>query len=193
MKIKNINDYVDVVSERFPGIPKSDIKKILSFGWKSIYLHNMYGGDTLLKDDNINKYLFYIGRLTFDSLKHFFYYIKKKTVKLRVLFNRHKKWDGYYYFALSKAGYEKYLAQQKSRGRKRKYFKFGSVMLYKLFEECQMKEHFREYFFRVPYITDLGFTILERDYETDKAEFILYRKYEGFASIINTYETGSNK
>lgn len=192
MAIKYVNDYVDIVQARFPDISKSDIKKIMTYGWKSIYLHNMYGGDTLIKDDSINKYLFYIGRLTYDSLKHFFYYIKKKTVKLRVLFNRHKKWDGYYYFGLTQKQYDAYLAQHNRRGKKRKHFKFGTMMLYKLFEECQLKEGFREYFFRVPYYVDLGFRVLMRDYVTDKAEFILYRKYEGFASIINTYEKGGN-
>lgn len=192
MAIKYVNDYVDIVQARFPEISRADIKRILTYGWKSIYLHNMYGGDTIIKDGAVNKYLFYIGRLTYDSLKHFFYYIKKKTVKLRVFFNRHKKWDGYYYFGLTQKQYDDYLAQHNRRGRKRKHFKFGTMMLYKLFEECQLKESFKEYFFRVPSYVDLGFKILMRDYVTDKAEFILYRKYEGFASIINTYEKGSN-
>lgn len=193
MEIKNINDYVDIVKDRFPEVSKGDIKRVLSFGWKSIYLHNMYGGDTLLKDDSINKYLFYIGRLTFDSLKHFFYYIKKLTAKLRILSNRHKDWDGYYYFSLSQKGYDNYLAQQKAKGRKRKYFNFGTVKLYKLLKECEIKEYRMEYFFRVPFIDDIGFTIFERDFKTDKAEFLFYRKKGGFNVILNTYETGSNQ
>nr|DAE51823.1 MAG TPA: hypothetical protein [Bacteriophage sp.]DAX06055.1 MAG TPA: hypothetical protein [Bacteriophage sp.] len=53
-------------------------------------MHNVYGGDTILKDDSKNKFLFYIGNLTFDSLKHFQYYVKKMIVKIRVLYNRAK-------------------------------------------------------------------------------------------------------
>ena len=192
MAIKNINDYIDEVQQKFPQVSKADIKRILSYGWKSIYLHNMYGGDTLIKDDSINKYLFYIGRLTYDSIKHFYYYIKKLTVKLRVFSNRHKDWDGYYYFALSQKQYDYYLSQQKSRGRRRKHFKFGSVMLYKLLDECNIKEYNKEYFFRVPFIEDVGFTILDNDYKTDKAEFLFYRKKGGFDVILNKYEARSN-
>lgn len=182
MKIKTISDYIDIVHEKFPEVPKEDIKRILSFGWKSIYLHNMYGGDTILKDDIINKYLFYIGDLTFNSLKHFHYYIKKMTVKLRVLFNRAKVWDGYYYFGLTKNQYDNYLNQYNKKGRKKKKFKFGSVKLYKILEECKVQEYNKEYFFRVPFI-DVGFTILENDYETDKAEYLFYRECKGFASL----------
>ena len=41
MEIKNMFDYIDMIHDKFPFVPKSDIKKILSFGLKSIYLHNM--------------------------------------------------------------------------------------------------------------------------------------------------------
>lgn len=185
MIIKTVNDYYEAVHEKFPDVPMKDIERILKFGWKSVYLHNYYGGDTLIKDDNINKYLFYIGRLTFDSLKHYFYYIRKLVVKIRVLYRRSKvKWDGYYYFGLTQRQYDKYLAQMNKRGRKRKNFHFGAIKLYKIFDECKVKESNREYFFRVPYIVDMGLTVFERDYITSKAEFILYRKNEGFASLI---------
>ena len=87
---KTTKDYYDEVSEAFPEVSKKDIERIMNYGWKSIYLHNVYGGDTILKDDSKNKFLFYIGNLTFDSLKHFQYYVKKMIVKIRVLYNRAK-------------------------------------------------------------------------------------------------------
>ena len=177
-------DYIDIIHDKFPFVPKSDIKKILSFGLKSIYLHNMYGADTIIQDKAKNKYLFYIGRLTYDSLKHFYYYIKKMTIKIRILYNKRKiKWDGYYYFGLDEKQYNNYLSQQKGRGRKRKWFNFGTVMLYKILDECKINEHNKEYFFRVPYIVDLGYKTLENDYVTDKAEYLFYRKNEGFKSL----------
>ena len=55
-------DYIDTIHDKFPLVPKEDIKKILSFGLKSIYLHNMYGADTIIQDKAKNKYLFKTAR-----------------------------------------------------------------------------------------------------------------------------------
>lgn len=106
------------------------------------------------------------------------------TTKIRILYNKRKiKWDGYYYFGLTEEQYNNYLSQQKGRGRKRKWFNFGTVMLYKILDECKINEYNKEYFFRVPYIVDLGYKTLENDYVTDKAEYLFYRKNEGFKSL----------
>lgn len=104
MQIKRISDYYEALYELYPEVPKKDIERILNYGWKSLYLHNVYGGDTLILDKDI---WCYIGRLTKDSVKHFHYYIKKLTVKLRVLYKRKKiPYTGYYYFALSDSQYD---------------------------------------------------------------------------------------
>jgi hypothetical protein len=77
----------------------SDIKRILTYSWKVLYLHNSYGGDTLIKDSTM---WFYIGNLKKDPIKHFLYYINKLSIRLRVLYRKKKiPWDGYYYFALT--------------------------------------------------------------------------------------------
>jgi hypothetical protein len=34
MKFTTIHDYVDRICEEFPQVPKSDIYKILNYGWK---------------------------------------------------------------------------------------------------------------------------------------------------------------
>ena len=182
---KTTKDYYDKVSEAFPEVPKKDIERIMNYGWKSVYLHNVYGGDTILKDDSKNKFLFYIGNLTFDSLKHFQYYVKKMIVKIRVLYNRAKtQWDGYYYFALSDNQYQNYLSQQKSKGRKRKYFTFdNTIMLYKIFKECKVAEYNKKYFFKIPTGTDLGYRYLKKDFRTDKAEYLGELESNGFKTI----------
>jgi len=36
MQIKNVNDYVDLVHEKFPELSKEEIKRILVYGWKMI-------------------------------------------------------------------------------------------------------------------------------------------------------------
>ena len=86
-EIKRISDYYEALYELYPEVPKKDIERILNYGWKSLYLHTVYGGDTLILDKDI---WCYIGRLTKDSVKHLHYYIKKLTVKLRVLYKRKK-------------------------------------------------------------------------------------------------------
>lgn len=179
---KTIKDYYPYLYEKFPLISKSDINKVLNFAWKSLYLHNSYGGDTLITDKEI---WCYIGNLRKDSLEHFYYYIRKLTVKLRVLYRRKKiNWDGYYYFALSDTQYQNYLLQLNSRGRPRKYFTFGTVYLYQILDECKINEHYKKYLFRIPYISRLKIKQFIPNLVSDKAELILIRKPLKFKDIL---------
>ena len=99
MEIKTIKDYYKQLKEQFPDVSENDIKKICSFGWKSLYLHNSYGGDVCINDSN---FWCYIGHLKKNSLDYYNYYRKKLALKIRVLYKRKKiQWDGYYYFALT--------------------------------------------------------------------------------------------
>ena len=135
---------------------------------------------------------FYIGKLKRNSLEHFFYYLRKLTIKLRVLYKRKKiEWDGYYYFALSDSQYEAYKAQQNKRGRRRKEFQFGAVFLYEILDECKINDYYRKYIFRVPFITRLKQKYFIRDFTSSQAELILVREPLKFKDIIvydNEYE-----
>lgn len=186
---KTIKDYYDQLYAMFPLVSKSDINRILTFSWKSLYLHNSYGGDTLVVDKDI---WCYIGNLKKDPLKHFYYYIRKLTVKLRVLYRRKQiQWDGYYYFALSDQQYQSYLEQKNKRGRPRKYFKFGTVYLYKILDECKINEHYKKYIFRVPYISELKIKQFTKTLVASNAELLLTREPFKFKDILvyeNEYE-----
>lgn len=178
---KTLKDYLEQVYEAFPQVQKRDINTILVFSWKSLYLHNSYGGDTIMID---NGFWLYIGNLKKDPMNHFFYYIRKLTVKLRVLYRRKRKeWDGYYYFALSNTQYQHYLDQKKKRGRPRKYFNFGSVYLYEILDECRINEYYKKYIFRIPYISKLKIKQFVRDLTSDKAELIITREPLKFKDI----------
>lgn len=187
--LKKISDYYEYVLKQFPLLKKSDCKRILNFAFKSLYLHNSYGGDTFITDNTL---WCFIGTLRKDSIKHYMYYIKKLTVKLRVLYKRKKiEWDGYYYFALSDNQYNEYVQQKKSRGRPRKKFKYGNQVLYKIFDECRIQEFGRKYIFRVPQIVDLGFTYYKENLILDNAELIVTREPLKFKDILvtnNNYE-----
>ena len=171
---KTIQDYYEQVYKEYPNIPKSDIKRILQYGWKSLYLHNSYGGDVLLSRLG---FWFYCGQLMCDSIKWFNYYKKKMIVKLRILYKRKQiEWDGYYYFALSKNQYEKYLSQKNKKGRPKKIFTFNKVFLYKIYDECNISENNKIAIFKIPMLLDMGFTNYKEQLITDKAELCLVRQ-----------------
>lgn len=184
MKVKTYIDYLDQIQKKFPEVNKQDIKRIVRYFWKSIYLSNTYGGDVFLQDNDL---WCYIGRLKYDSLEHFNYYKRKLIVKLRVLSKRkHIPWDGYYYFCLNENCYKKYISQKKSRGRPKKYFKFGNVVLYKLRAESELSSSSCPYVFRIPYSMNLGWCIYKKDFISDKVEFVERREPLKFKDILTT-------
>ena len=179
---KTIKDYYDEIYSMFPSVSKDDINRILNFSWKSLYLHNSYGGDTIVIDKG---FWMYIGNLKKNPLDHFYYYIRKLTIKLRVLYKRKKvEWDGYYYFALSDSQYQKYMEQKKQRGRPRKYFNFGTVYLYQILDECKINEYYKKYIFKIPYVSKLKSRQFVQELISDKAELLLIRDPLKFKDIL---------
>ena len=182
MEIKTIKDYYEQLYERFPDVPKKDIQRVLNYGWKSLYLHNSYGGDTFIQDKEL---WCYIGHLKKDSIQYFLYYIKKLSVKLRVLYKRNKiQWDGYYYFALTDQQYEEYTGQKNKRGRPKKNFTFTKVFMYQILDECKIKEFGKKYIFRIPYVSKINFKFYVPKLVTDKAELIITREPLKFKDIL---------
>lgn len=188
-KEKTLKDYLKEIYNMFPKISQTDIDKILKFSWRSIYIHNSYGGDVLISGKG---FWYYIGKLKRSPLDHFHYYIKKLTVKLRVLYRRKKiDWNGYYYFALSESQYQFYLSQINHKGRPKKYFNFGAVYLYQILDECKINEYYKKYIFRIPYISKLKIKLFNNNLISDKAELILQRSPLKFKDILvndNEYE-----
>ncbi len=185
---KYVSDYYEQIHQLFPKVLISDIKRILNFCWKSLYLHNSYGGDTFIKDKDI---WCYIGFLKKDSLKYFKYYIKKLSLKIRVLYRRNKiPWDGYYYFALGQNQYDSCIGTKK-RGRPKKIFTFTNIMLYQILDECKITESGKQYIFKIPYINYIKYKFFVEKLTTDKAELIITRDPLKFKDILvndNEYE-----
>lgn len=185
---KYISDYYELIYQLFPKISRSDIKRILNFCWKSLYLHNSYGGDTFIQDKDI---WCYIGFLKKDPLEHFKYYIRKLSLKIRVLYRRNKiPWDGYYYFALTQNQYNSCIVNKK-KGRPKKKFIFTNIMLYQILDECKISESSKQYIFRIPYIDYIKYKFFIQKLTTDKAELIIERDPLKFKDILvndNEYE-----
>lgn len=184
METKQYTDYLEQLQYKFPLVDPKDIKRILRFFLKSIYLSCTYGGDVFLRDSTL---WCYIGTLRRNSLHHYNYYIEKLCKKLRILYKRKKiQWDGYYYFALSDTQYENFMSQKNKKGRPKKIFNYGTVILYKIRGECELKNHSKRYIFRVPYNTEVGITFLVREFKSDKAELIQTREPMKFEDILTT-------
>lgn len=186
MQIKTINDYVDALQEKFPGLSEADIKRILNYGWRTVFLYNSYGGDTVIRDES---FWCYIGTLKHKAIDHFKYYIDKLVTKLRILFNRKKiEWDGYHYFALTDAQYEQYEA---SKTNAKKYFIFNDLVLYKLLDECKIAESNNKYIFKVTNVYPFSFKKYYKEIKLYKPELIITREPLKFSDIIvneNDYE-----
>lgn len=179
---KIIVDYYDAVMEKFPKIPKNDIKYILNFAWKSVYLHLSYGGDIRIANQ---KFWCYIGKMHHDSIQHFDYYIKKLAIKIRVLHKKKKiPWDGYYYFALHKSQYDKIFGNTKKRGRPKTRCVFENIFMYEILDECLISESNAEYIFRIPYITKVKPMFYIQELKTNKAQLIITREPLKFKDIL---------
>lgn len=182
MELKKVQDYYDELFKLYPDVPKKDIKKIMQFGLKSFLLHNNYGGDVLLNSPSM---WLYCGKLMKDSIKYFEYYRRKMIIKIRI---NHKRlnipWDGYYYFSLTQKQYDEYLKQKNKKGRPKKHFKFGNVVLYRYFDECNLRNSGAVAIFRITLNLDFGLSIYKQDFTTDKAELILEREPLTFKDIL---------
>lgn len=178
-----IHNYYDAIQSKFPKVSKEDIVKILNYGFKQLYLLNSYGGDVVINDTS--GFWIYIGKLFKDSLQYYYYYARKLSIKLRILYRRYKiPWDGYYYFGLTESEYQKYLEQQNKRGRKRKYFKFEKIIMYQILDECKISETMKKYIFKIPYKSTIAYKFYIPELITDKAELIISRNPPKFKDIL---------
>lgn len=191
---KTIDDYYDQICNEFPNVPKSDIKRILQFGWKQLYLHNSYGCDVVLQR---GKFWMYCGKLMKDSLEFFQYYKKKLKTKLRILYKRNKiDWDGYYYFSLTQDKYNQYKLLKSKKGRPRKKFTFKNVVLRKIYDECIIEDTSGVAIFKIPVLGDIGFDKFVEELTTDKAQLVIEKEPTKMCDIMPSlcqYEMFKNK
>lgn len=188
MQIKTYKDYLDDLQDLYPHIDKKDLEKIMNYQFRQLYLHNSYGGDTLIQDREL---WMYIGFLRRDSVSFFNYYVKKLCRKIRILYKRKKmKWDGYYYFVLTINQYEEYLQQKNKKGRPKKYFKLKNIFLYRIYDECRIRQWAHRYVFKIHSPYDLGFLKYYKEVELENPELIEVRnplKFKDILVINNKY------
>lgn len=168
MKITTVNDYVDKVQEIYPEFSKDEIKRILNYGWKMILQYSRYGNDISIITP---KFFFFIGKIPVSALAAFNTYCYKLSKRIRYMFKRTKsEWDGYYYFARTENQYIDYIKQNK-----KKYKVFQNVLLYKLLDECKVKEHSKPYIFRLSEDKTAWLQKFYPEIKTQNAELIIQR------------------
>ena len=74
MKITNIDDYVDIVQEKYPELSKEEVKRILVYGWKMILQYINSGNDIQILS---SKFFFFIGVIPTSALAVFNTYCYK--------------------------------------------------------------------------------------------------------------------
>lgn len=164
MKIKYVRDYLDQVHERFPEMNKTEINRILLYGFKMFYALNNFGADIILAEKKYLKYLMYTGRLYNRFDLYYKYSLIKYSIKYRILDRRKKKeWDGYYYFGMTDEMYRFYESQEDEENKI-----FENIMLYRLLDELKTHNQYKHYF-KVKYDEYKGYKFFLENYETVNA------------------------
>lgn len=180
-KETTIQDYIPKLKEMYPDIKEEDIKRIVEYGWRMIYMANVAGCDVLVTSQKHN-FWFYIGALRKDPIKHFNYYRLKLMRKIRFLYYRLKpNWDGYYYLGITE---EEAAPLLKKVGRKRVHFNFKNKLVFKSKDSSLLYYNNFPYIIRYKALVDLGFKRYYEDLAIDNPELVLEKKASTFEDIL---------
>ena len=179
MKLTNINDYVDEVAQQFPELTKDEVKRILVYGWKMILQYVSAGNDISITTP---KFFFFIGILPMQKLSIFKNYCIKLARRIQYMFTRtNSKWDGYYYFGRTENQYIDYIKQSN-----KKIKTFNNVFLYKLLDECKVRENNRPYIFRLKEDKTCWMRKYYEQIKTKNAELIITRDPLNMKSLMTS-------
>lgn len=173
-KTKQVNDYVDVVQEKFPFLTKSEINKILTHGMKMYSFANTMRADVLfLNNAKDNHYIIHTGRLGYDSYIHYFRWIYKWRMKERVMWRLTKqKWDGCYYIGLNDEQHAKIVKQRKKKI-------FTKVFPTKILKELYHNKLIT-HIWQIPYPIDCGFKFFAEKLISLDAKYIGKNKFDKY-------------
>lgn len=105
MDIVYPDKYFAKIKEKFPELSDAQIKKIIYYGIRALYIMTYYNVDIKCQQ---NEFFAYFGEIFKNETDYNKYRLLKMTAKYRVLYSREKKpYSGKYYFILSKDLHEK--------------------------------------------------------------------------------------
>lgn len=163
--LKQVNDYIPQIQEKFPTLSESEIRRILNYGFRIYAYINNRGGDVLIKSDTSKneKITAMTGFLTWDSLKHYTRSLFKWRIKERVLYGlKNTEWDGYYYFGI--ADEKHYLIKDQLINNKKKYILLNHVFSYKVLKELY-HDHSIDHIYKFKYPDEVGFKIYLKNFK----------------------------
>lgn len=148
--IKYVKDYIDQLQEKYPTVLKSDIEKIVNFGFRLMFRLVRRGLDVQIQGKD---FWFYIGELTNDGIKHYHYYKKKLLFKIQYIFEQKHKWDGYYYTAVPDVLYS-----ELSKSNPKRNIKLEKATMFKCLDAAKVFYDSMKHFIKFKSITDLGYS-----------------------------------
>lgn len=179
MEVKDINDYLDYMQSLYPKYTKSQLKKILTYGFNILFNLVKSGADCKLSD----------GRFRAEFAKKFYdiecianHIWENRRARLRMNDKYYKTiYDGYYYFSLDEEQLKKYGKRLEKKPNK---VKFKKVVLWKIMEEAFIGPNRKKYY-RVAFPTDLGYCVPLEDYTLEDCELIAYRDDDNDIKFID--------
>lgn len=195
-RYKRYGDYLMDLQERFPEFSIEDLKAIIKHGSTALYKIIYINGDVMFCNNLPDfKFKLLIGRVIFQSVAHKLrYLITKAGIKFKHLYQRRKmKWDGYYYFGLTQAAFERWESQmspwfkdfdKKLRRYRNTPLSYGDVVLYRIFDECKLNVRYM-HFFRVKFLSVRGFKVYEKDFKRKGVEYVCRRCLDGYENMLS--------
>jgi len=83
--VKESKDYIEELQKYFPELCKKELKEIIDYGLKAYAYSNIYGADVLIKKTN-DPIVIHTGPLGYDTFTHYKRWIRKYSLKERVLY-----------------------------------------------------------------------------------------------------------
>ncbi|MEG0773660.1 MAG: hypothetical protein RR409_10040 [Clostridium sp.] len=97
--VKNLDDYLDVMEQKYNHIPREELRIVLEYGFYTYYMLTKKGADI-----NVRTHLqsAYCGYQFLDNYKRVLYNTAKLQTKLRLKYKyAQEEYDGAYYFGLN--------------------------------------------------------------------------------------------
>lgn len=149
MKIKTVDDYLDRLSEKYPGITKSEIRKVLVHGFEKLCGHLRQGREVYLSKNNFSAFFGIIKR---DPIERFKYFRLKLWRKLKWLrpFKEHF-WDQkYVYFGVTATEHFQYCSFMFDNDFADIPYDWGVCTVCKFIEDIPLLNGKAKYIYRIP-------------------------------------------
>ena len=185
MDIVYPDKYFDKIKEKFPELSDVQVKNIVYYGIRALYMMTYYNVDIKCQQ---RQFFAYFGEILHTEEEYRKYRKLKLTAKYRMLYSREKKpYSGKYYFMLSKDMHEKMPKKKKGDP-----WPIGLVRAYKIREEAELQDG--TYLYEFDWPEDVGYKkkILTR-YITHYKCIAKRKDYRTFEPLSTDYKEGTVK